>query len=241
MHEGHRASSWCRGRCRRCDQSCDLVICIAIQLLLTSNQRLHFTHIPHQVADVVAAVQHVHHLVGRLARRSSARLSPGSRSISASHSSSSVCNSSQQRFVLLFELRASVCRFRRSGGIVFAHLFVHAQFFELHVQLEDFFQQIGRDDLLLDLSGGAGLFGRALRLLFQFARLPVQQIFRALDRIFQRAVGVVEQRALLEAPFLLLAAGAGVQIGMQLAAEFVKISFPGPRRRGSAWAAGRRT
>ena len=67
--------------------------------------------------------------------------------------------------------------------------------------------------------------GRALRLLFQFHAFEMQQIFRALDRIFQRAVRVVEQRALLQAPFLLVAAGARVQIGMQFAAQFVKVFF----------------
>ena len=107
--------------------------------------------------------------------------------------------------------------------IILAHLLVHAQFFELHVQLEDFFQQIRRHDLLLDLSGGARLLGGAFGLLLQRHAFEMQQVFGALDRILQRAVGVVEQGALFQAPFLLLAAGAGIQIRMKLAAQFVEI------------------
>ena len=111
--------------------------------------------------------------------------------------------------------------------IVFARLLVHAQLFELHVQLEDFFEQIRGNNLLLDLSGGAGLLGGALGLFFEYDAFQVQQILRAFDGIFQRAVGVVEQGTLFHAPLLFLAAGAGVQIRMKAAAEFVEILFEG--------------
>ena len=50
--------------------------------------------------------------------------------------------------MLLFEFELLPADFFDQRGIVFAHLFLHAQFFELHVQLENFFQQIGRNDLL---------------------------------------------------------------------------------------------
>ena len=50
-------------------------------------------------------------------------------------------------------------------------------FFELHVQLENFFQQIGRHNLFLHFARRARLFGRALRLLFQLHAFELQQIF----------------------------------------------------------------
>ena len=85
----------------------------------------------------------------------------------------------------------------------------------MHVELEDFFQKIGRDDLLLQFSGGAGLLRRLLRLLFQFHAFQAQQIFRALDRIFQSAVGVVEHGALFEAPGAFLGLGLSKDVRMQ--------------------------
>ncbi len=93
-------------------------------------------------------------------------------------------------------------------AIVLAHLLVHAHLFQLHVQLEDLFQQIGRNHLLLRFAGAPRLFGGRLRLLFQLHALQAQQVFGARDRIFQRAIGVVELRTLFQAPCLFVVAAA---------------------------------
>ena len=82
--------------------------------------------------------------------------------------------------------------------------------------------------MLLHLAGRARFFGRCLGLLFKFHAFQPQHVFRALDGILQGAVSVVEQRALLQAPFLLPRIPAGVEIGMQLAAEFIESSFQSP-------------
>src|SRR5262249_24579351 len=68
-------------------------------------------------------------------------------------------------------------------------------------------------------------FGRTLRLLFEFHAFKAQKILRALDRIFQRAVCIVELRALFEAPFLFAGFGAGVEVRMELAAELIKLAL----------------
>ena len=62
-----------------------------------------------------------------------------------------------------------------------AHLPVHASFFELHVQLEDLFQQIGRHHLLLGFAGAARVFRCCRRLLFQPHALQAQQVFGSRD------------------------------------------------------------
>ena len=77
-------------------------------------------------------------------------------------------------------------------------------FFELHIQLEDFFQQIRRNNLLLHFARCARLLGRVLRLLFQFHAFQAQQVLGPLDRVFQRAIRVIQLRTLFQAPFLLL-------------------------------------
>jgi hypothetical protein len=109
--------------------------------------------------------------------------------------------------------------------IVLAHLLLHPQFFQLHVEVEDFFQKIRRHDLLLDFAAGARLFSRALRLLFQFDAFHAQQVFRPLDGIFECAIRVVQLRALLQAPFLFTFVRDGIQIRMQLAAELVELAL----------------
>ena len=55
----------------------------------------------------------------------------------------------------------------------------------------------------------------------------LEQIFSAPDRVFQGAVGVVEQRAVGQAPLLLLLACARVDIGMETAAEAVELALQG--------------
>ena len=65
--------------------------------------------------------------------------------------------------------------------------------------------------------------GRALGLLFQFHAFQSQQVLRTLDRILQGAVGVVEQGTLFQAPLLLALVRSRVQVGMQLAAQFVEL------------------
>ena len=94
-------------------------------------------------------------------------------------------------------------------GIVLAHLLVHAQLFELHVQLEHFFEKIRWHNLFLGRSGLARLVGRGLGLLFQLHALQAEQIFGARNRVLQRAIGVVELRSFLQAPLLLVMVGAG--------------------------------
>jgi len=52
--------------------------------------------------------------------------------------------------------------------VVFAERLLGPQLFQVHVQLEDFFQEIGRHDLFLQFAGGASLFRGLFRLLFEF-------------------------------------------------------------------------
>ena len=78
----------------------------------------------------------------------------------------------------------------------------------MHVELEDFLQKIGRHDLLLQFAGGASLLRGLLRLLFQFDAFEAQQVFGALDRIFQGAVRVVEHGTLFQAPGAFLRSSA---------------------------------
>ena len=53
--------------------------------------------------------------------------------------------------------------------------------------------------------------------------VQLEQILGAVHRILQRAIGVVEQRRVGQAPLLLVFAGAGKAIGMQLAAEAMEL------------------
>ena len=129
--------------------------------------------------------------------------------------------------MLGFERLFLLSDFCQQGRIVLARLFIHAQFFELHVQFENFFEQIRGNDLFLDLSGGASLLGGAFGLLFEVHAFQMQQVFGALDRVSEGAVSVVEQGTLFQAPFLFLGAGARVQVGMKLAAQFVESFFQG--------------
>src|SRR6185437_15073701 len=69
-----------------------------------------------------------------------------------------------------------------------------------------------------------GVRSRA-RLLFQLHTFKFEQIFGARNWIAQRAISVVQQRTLIGAPALFFGTGAGVQVGMQLAAERIKLFF----------------
>src|SRR5208283_1546924 len=104
------------------------------------------------------------------------------------------------------------------GGIVFAQFLLVPQFFEMHVELENFFQKIGRDDLLLKFAGLASLFRGLLGLLFQFDAFEAQQILGALDGIFQGAIGVIEHGALLEAKGAFFGIRLREEVGMKAAA-----------------------
>ena len=103
--------------------------------------------------------------------------------------------------------------------IFFAHLAGHAHLFELHVQIEDLFEQIGRNARWI-----FAVFAILAGVLFADLRaVQLEQILGAADRIFQRAIGVVEQRGVGQAPLLFVLLCAGKAIGMQLAAEVVEL------------------
>ncbi len=53
--------------------------------------------------------------------------------------------------------------------------------------------------------------------------LQFEQVFGAAERIFQRAIGVVEQRRIGQAPLFFVLLRAGKAVGMQLAAEAMKL------------------
>ena len=54
--------------------------------------------------------------------------------------------------------------------------------------------------------------------------MQAQQIFRTRNRVFQRAVRVIQLRGLFQAPLLLLAVGFGVDVGVELAAQGVEVA-----------------
>ena len=95
----------------------------------------------------------------------------------------------------------------------------------MHVEFENFFQKIGRHDLLFQFAGGASLFRRLFRLLFQFDAFEAQQILGALDGIFQRAVGVVEHGTLFQAPGAFLGVRLREHVRMKAAAQRVEFFF----------------
>ena len=70
--------------------------------------------------------------------------------------------------------------------------------------------------------------------------LKLEQVFGAAQRIFQGAIGVVEQRGVGQAPLLFVVAGAGKAIGMQLAAEAMELVLQRGQDRVAAAARGRR-
>ena len=60
-------------------------------------------------------------------------------------------------------------------------------------------------------------------LLANLRAFKLEQIFGAAEGIFERAIGVVEQRGIGQAPLPLVLAGAGKAVGMHLAAEAMKL------------------
>ncbi len=93
------------------------------------------------------------------------------------------------------------------GSAALRHRFQH--FFQRHVELEDFFEQFGRN---------------IFRALFaDIETFLLQQVLGARDRVAQRAVGVVEDRCRF---FSLSPLGrVAAKVGMQLAAQRVEAVF----------------
>ncbi len=94
------------------------------------------------------------------------------------------------------EILLGLLQLRTRGIVAAAHLL------QRHVQLEDLFQQLRRHVL------------RAL--LADVEALQTQQILRALDRILQRPVGVVQRRRHIQRPLALGFRLLHESIGMQL-------------------------
>ena len=97
-----------------------------------------------------------------------------------------------------------------------AHLAGHAHLFKLHVQFEDFFKQIGGDARWIFAVFAAVLFA-------DLRALQLQQVLGAVQRILQRAIGIVQQRRVRQAPLPLIVSGAGKAVRMDLAAQAVKL------------------
>ena len=64
-----------------------------------------------------------------------------------------------------------------------------------------------------------------------FGAMQLEQILGAVDRILERAIGIVEQRRVGQAPLFLVLLCAGKTVGMQLAAEAVELGSRAPRSR----------
>src|SRR5216684_4902670 len=93
----------------------------------------------------------------------------------------------------------------------------------MHVEFEDFLQKIWRHDLFLQFSGSASLFSRLFRLFFELDAFEAQQVLRALDRIFQRAVRVVEHRTLFQTPGAFLVVRLSEYVRMQTTTQGVEL------------------
>src|SRR5206468_5684617 len=98
-------------------------------------------------------------------------------------------------------------------------------FFELHVQLENFLEQVGWHYLFFQVAGSTRLFSSSLGLLFQFNAFDTEEVLRTLDGIFQGPVRIVEPRTLFQAPLLFLMMRASVEIRVKLSAENVKLAL----------------
>ncbi len=123
----------------------------------------------------------------------------------------------KQAFKLL--MREAQIVFER--GVGFAGGARHAHLFQLHIQFEDFFEQVGRNAgrVCLPFAIFAGVFFANLR------AFELEQVFGAEDGIFQGAVGVVEQRCVGKAPLALILARAREAIGMHFAAEAMELAL----------------
>ena len=179
-----------------------------------------FGHVADQVAQIAATVKQGHHgFLRGLARGFVARVPD------APLGAQVFINGGEQGFEFLL----GALQIGLKGGIFFAHLAGHAHFFKLHVELEDFFEQIGGNagDICLPFAGSIGVFAGVL-----FAYLgafKLEQVFGAMQRIFESAIGVIDQRRVCQAPFTFLFGGTGEAVGVQLAAEAVKLVFEGGR------------
>ena len=111
------------------------------------------------------------------------------------------------------------------GGVVFAHLLVHAELFELHVEFEDLFEEVG---------GGLSVGGLVAAgvLLADAHALKFEKVLGALDGVAEGAVGVVEERGGGERPGLFAFGGAGKTIRMELAAEAMELALEGGKIKG---------
>ena len=102
-----------------------------------------------------------------------------------------------------------------------AHLLRHAHFFQLHVQIECLFQQVRRHARWILL-----VLATLPRMLFaDLGAVQLQQIFRTADWIPQRAISIVQQRGIRQAPLLFILLRACKAIRMQLAAQLMKLVF----------------
>src|SRR6185437_12783470 len=87
----------------------------------------------------------------------------------------------------------------------------------LHVELEGFFEEIGRGDLLLFRAGRAGCVGRGTRLLFELNAFKCKQVFGSRDGVAEGTIGVVELRTGGKRGLLLGEWARGEAVGVQLA------------------------
>ena len=104
-------------------------------------------------------------------------------------------------------------------GSALARLAGHAHLFQLHIQVEDLFQQIGGNPRRI-----LSVFSILARVLLANLRaFQLQQVFGAVKGIFQGAIGVVEQRGVGQAPLPFVLPGAGKAVGVHFAAQAVKL------------------
>jgi uncharacterized damage-inducible protein DinB len=170
-----------------------------------------FVHIPDEVAQVAAAVKKSEHSLCRSFAGSCITCIPYSaltRQVGIDFSEESL------------ETCAGGSQVALQAGVVFAHLAGHAHLFQLHVELENLFEQI-RGRLAIGSLAFAGV------LFADLVALNLEQVFRALDRVAEGAVGVVEERCSGKAPLLLVRRGASEAVWMQAAAEAVEFTLQG--------------
>src|SRR5271157_494429 len=183
-------------------------------------------NVAQQIAQVIPAIQHIQHLV---AHGQTILVQNGFALLSAVHQHVPLVPCGVQflhhAVMLGLQLLFRIFQFALESTVALAHLLVHPHLFELHVQLKDFFQQIGRDDLLLQLSGASRLFGCRLGLFFQLHALQPEQVFSPRNRVLQRAVRVVQVRTLFQGPLLFAIALDGVDVGMQVTAQIVELAL----------------
>jgi hypothetical protein len=114
------------------------------------------------------------------------------------------------------------------GGVVFADFAVHAHLFELHVEVEDLFEQVG---------GGLAVGGFVASgvLLADGVAGDAEEVFDALDGVAEGAIGVVEERSVGQAPLFFVFGSAGKAVGMELAAEAVELRLKAGKVDAESW------